>query len=362
MLFGLSFRDAEIAHDITLWILRQLEKRPHILDNFTGLNTISDERLKQEFCGLSFPNPVGLAAGFDKNFVALHALWALLGIGFMEGGTITREKQDGNPRPRMFRLPRDQALINRMGFNNEGADNVAWNLRRARAKVLGIPLGINIGKSKNTPEDRILEIIEDYVYTLEKLYKYGDYFVVNVSSPNTPGLRGLQKKETFGPLMKTLQGFTNTQPETNKPIFVKIAPIPDLTFKEVDDILQVAVDTNVAGIIAANTTLERSELQSSRKEEEGGLSGRPLSEKMLGIIDYIDRQKTGLVLIASGGILNAYDAYRAFRVGANLVQVYTGLIYEGLGLVRDINVGLLELMDRDGAKTISDLRVPNEFF
>jgi len=289
--------------------------------------------LERKVWGLTFPNPVGLAAGFDKNGIALCA-WEKLGFGFVELGTVTLHPQPGNRRPRLFRLGRDQALINRLGFPNEGAEAVAARLRQTRAAGLWptIPVGINIGKSKVTPLE---EAASDYVGTFRLLRDFGDYFVVNVSSPNTPGLRSLQSREQLARILDPLQE-ENAQ-GTRKPILVKIAP--DLREEDIDAFVDGVIQSGCDGIVATNTTVNKS---SVRLKEEGGLSGQPLRKRSTAIIRLV-AQRTGgkLPIIGVGGIFNADDAREKLNAGATLVQAYTGLIYEGPRFARNVCDGLI---------------------
>lgn len=272
--------------------------------------------------GVKFPNPIGLAAGFDKNAVAV-AHWHKLGFGFAEIGTVTRHGQPGNPKPRLFRLPEDQALINRMGFNNEGHEAVAARLKTSKSQI---PLGINLGKSKITPLE---EAAEDYLTSFRALKEFGAYVVVNVSSPNTPGLRSLQEK---GPLLEIVQTLRKEDP--SKPLLVKVAP--DLTIDALDDVMEVAFEAGLAGIIATNTTLSREGLKHD-PNEAGGLSGRPVQKLSDSVLDHLARQSDGkLVLIGVGGIFCADDAKRKLDLGASLVQIYSGWIYGGPTLVPDM--------------------------
>jgi dihydroorotate dehydrogenase len=303
-----------------------------------------DERLEQNIFGLNFKNPVGLAGGFDKHAEALLG-FANLGFGFLEIGTVTRHAQPGNPRPRIFRLEGNEALINRMGFNNDGADALSKKL--LRAKKINIPLGINLGKSKIT---ELAQAAEDYLYSFEKLYDYGDYFVVNVSSPNTPGLRQLQDKSFLMEILSSLNNY-RAQQKTQKPVLVKIAP--DLSFEAIDEVLGVIRENKIDGVVATNTTISRHGLNKN-PNEAGGLSGRPLKKLSTNIIRHIHRAASNLPIVGVGGIFSAEDAYEKIKAGASLVQIYTGLIYEGPGLVKKINQGLVKFLERDGFKNISE--------
>ncbi|MCK6622185.1 MAG: quinone-dependent dihydroorotate dehydrogenase [Calditrichaceae bacterium] len=291
--------------------------------------------LRRELFGLSFPNPVGLAAGFDKNAEYFEKL-ADFGFGFVEIGTVTPRPQPGNPRPRLFRLPEDAALINRMGFNNDGAEAVAERLRRRKP---GLVIGGNIGKNKSTPNE---EALKDYEYCFERLYEVVDYFVVNVSSPNTPGLRELQEKAPLTRLLRHLQALNHAKPRP-KPLLLKIAP--DLTPAQLDDIIEIVRETGIAGVIAANTTVSRENLRTPAEQVaqlgEGGLSGKPLRRRSTEVIRYLHQKSGGAFpIIGVGGIHSPEDALEKLQAGASLIQLYTGFIYEGPGLIRRIKKAL----------------------
>lgn len=347
--FFFSF-DPEQAHHFALQTLGRLQKI-----GATAVPPLSDPRLGQELWGLRFPNPVGLAAGYDKNALVPLA-WPVLGFGFAELGTITAKAQPGNPKPRIFRLEQDQALINRLGFNNDGATAIATRLAQTlpAGRTHPIPLGFNIGKSKVTPLE---EAIDDYVESCEQLFPFADYLVVNVSSPNTPDLRKLQEADRLQRLLEALT-MTNRRLAVQrhtylKPVLVKIAP--DLTDEEVVTIAQVAHTTGVAGLIATNTTISRPPTLRSSIHEDGGLSGRPVAQRALEVLRLLFRTVDGkLPLIGVGGIFSAADAYARIRAGASLVQVYTGLIYEGPFLPRRIVHGLRDLLARDGLSHVRD--------
>jgi dihydroorotate dehydrogenase len=279
--------------------------------------------------GLKFPNPIGLAAGFDKNGVAIPA-WAALGFGFIEIGTVTAQPQPGNPRPRIFRYPQQNALINRLGFNNDGADVVAARLEKLRAgrRWPSVPVGVNLGKSRNTP---IEKAAEDYLYSFRRLERFADYVAINVSSPNTPGLRELQSREQLSILLGALR-----QENAAKPLVVKIAP--DLSPNELDQIISVCEENHISGIIATNTTLDHSSI-SNEKDQEGGLSGAPLREKSTGFVRTITARST-IPVIASGGIIDPASAREKIDAGAQLLQIYTGYIYRGPSLLREIAASL----------------------
>ena len=352
LLFGFSANDPEKIHEMVLALLRWVGEREKLAGLVERFSTLKDPGLEQEVFGLKFQNPIGLAAGFDKNAVALQGLQAL-GFGFIEAGTVTRYQQGGNPRPRIFRFPGDEALINRMGFNNDGADEIMTRLRDA--KRLTVPLGISLGKSKITPLE---EAVEDYLYSLQNLYPYADYFVVNISSPNTPGLRKLQERKYLDNLLSVLQrevaNLARQDDVQRKPILVKIAP--DLGWEAIDELLQVCFDCRVAGLIAVNTTITRDGL-SIPTFEEGGLSGKPLWSKAIRIVRFISERTQGAIpIIGVGGIFGPEEAYEMLKAGASLVQVYTGFIYRGPFIVHQINKGLRQLMNRDGVKELSELR------
>jgi dihydroorotate dehydrogenase len=287
--------------------------------------------LEKTVFGIHFKNPVGLAAGFDKDAKYIEQL-SCLGFGFIEIGTLTPKPQDGNEKPRLFRLPADGAIVNRMGFNNDGVDAAVERLKHRDSKVI---IGGNIGKNKNTPNE---EAVNDYIYCFQKLFNYVDYFVVNVSSPNTPGLRDLQEKEPLHHLLLTLQNI-NLQYPNAKPILIKIAP--DLTNEQVDDVIDIVQQVKLAGIVATNTTISREGLLSDSTEVHdmgiGGLSGKPVRKRSTEIIRYISQKTNGTIpIIAVGGIFNAHDAQEKIDAGASLVQVYTGFIYSGPGIAKNI--------------------------
>lgn len=319
-LFRMGGGDAEVAHERTLRMAARLGAVPPVV---AGLRRYFGGGSPRTVFGIRFPGPVGLAAGMDKDGRALRA-WPAFGFGFVEVGTVTWHAQPGNPRPRLFRLRASEAVINRMGFNNGGAPALADRLRALGP--LKVPLGVSIGKSKVTPVE---EAVEDYRSSLRVLAPYADYFAVNVSSPNTPGLRGLQDKAALDTLLGAL--------ETTVPVLVKIAP--DLTDSAIADVLEVCTAHGVAGLIATNTTLSRAGLASSDTamgEEAGGLSGRPLTARALEVVTFVAKE-SGLPVIGVGGIHSADDAVRMLDAGAALVQVYTGFIYQGPTLIRAIN-------------------------
>ena len=307
----LFLMEPERAHNLALWaVSRGLVKA-----------RVPDRALAKTVFGVRFPNPVGLAAGFDKNAVAVSR-WKSLGFGFVEVGTVTRHPQPGNPRPRMFRLPSERAIINRLGFNNDGADAVAKRLEVSQA---GIPVGVNIGKSKVTPLE---EAADDYAYSYRLLHGLADYVVVNVSSPNTPGLRELQDKDA---LRRILSGLKEI--DEGVPLLVKIAP--DLSLGAIEDAVSVCVEMRLAGMVCTNTTVSRSSL-SADPGIEGGLSGAPLREMADETLRFVRELAPELALIGVGGVMSGEDARRKLELGADLVQVYTGWVYGGPGFVPEM--------------------------
>lgn len=341
-------RDPESIHDLAM---RRLSAHGPLLKMGRPWFVYDDPLLHQTVMGLSLANPVGLAAGFDKMAMAIPA-WAHLGFGFCEIGTVTGQRQPGNDKPRLFRLPTDQALINRFGFNNDGAEKTAARMAAGHRSV--IPLGINIGKTKITA---IEHAVDDYVFSFRTLWPHADYFAVNVSSPNTPGLRELQDRPFLTDLLQALRIADRelAGPSRGKPILVKIAP--DLSYAQIDDVLRVIEDTGIAGLIATNTTVTRDNLRSPEtlRSEAGGLSGRPLRQRSTEIIRHIRRQMADrIVLVGVGGIFSAEDAYEKITAGASLIQVYTGFVYEGPGFCRKLNRRLATLLRRDGFSSLSD--------
>jgi len=312
--------DPEFVHHLAIWALKNAGPA------LGPLRPPRDPRNERTVFGVKFPNPVGLAAGLDKNAVALPA-WEALGFGFVEVGTITARAQPGNPKPRIFRIPESQAIINRLGFNNDGCDLVSDRLRllRQNGGWPRLPVGINLGKSKVTPLD---EAVADYLLSFERLQHLGDYFVLNVSSPNTPGLRQLQDRNTLEQLIRAIQ----ERNSDGRPLLVKIAP--DLEFHAIEEIISLCHDTKLSGIIATNTTLDHSSIPQER-HTQGGLSGAPLKKRSTEIVRFIT-SRTSIPVIAVGGIMSADDAMEKFDAGAALIQLYTGFIYEGPGLVRQI--------------------------
>jgi len=324
--------DPEDVHHFTFSFLKIIQKIPFVPALFRSLFVIRDPKLEREVFGIKFPNPVGLAAGFDKDAKLFKEL-SNLGFGFIEIGTVTPKAQPGNEKKRLFRLKEDSALINRMGFNNNGAWEAARRLRKNK-KIL---IGGNIGKNKTTPNE---DAIHDYEICFDALYSVVDYFVVNVSSPNTPNLRELQDKEPLTKLLQALQNKNSAKPE-KKPILLKIAP--DLTDEQLLDIIDIVKSTGIAGVIATNTTISRENLKSVNQKETGGLSGRPLGKRSTEVIKFLS-EKSGKAfpIIGVGGIHSPEDAIEKLEAGASLIQVYTGFIYEGPGFVKKISKAILK--------------------
>jgi dihydroorotate dehydrogenase len=333
--------DPEKVHYFVTRNLKRFNRFPGGAALSRAIWDVNNPRLEKEVFGLKFKNPVGLAAGFDKN-AELMGEMANMGFGFVEIGTVTPLPQPGNPKTRMFRLPTDGALINRMGFNNFGVDVAAERIATFRRNAKGaqkeLIIGGNIGKNKVTPNE---EAVNDYIKCFDRLFDVVDYFVVNVSSPNTPGLRELQEKAPLMHLLNTLQQ-RNSKNGISRPILLKIAP--DLTDSQLDDIVDIVQQTGIAGIIATNTTISRENLTAaeSLKNEMGGLSGKPLTQRSTEVIRYLHQKSKGsFPIIGVGGIHSADDAVEKLEAGASLVQLYTGFIYEGPGLIGRINKKLL---------------------
>ena len=328
LLFSL---DPESAHHFTFTTIKNLFKVPGVSAEVKAQFTITSPKLEKTVFGIKFPNPVGLAAGLDKNAILFDEL-SCLGFGFIEIGTVTPLAQEGNPKPRMFRLPKDQALINRMGFNNDGVKAIAERLRKKKTNII---IGGNIGKNKVTANENA---INDYEICFKELYSVVDYFVVNVSSPNTPGLRELQEKEPLKRILNRLQEL-NTELGTRKPLLLKVAP--DLTNEQLDEIVDVVLETKLDGVIATNTTISRANLVTPAAEVEaigaGGLSGKPVTARSTEVIRYIaSKSQKRFAIIGSGGIHSPEDVIEKMNAGADLVQLYTGFIYEGPELVKRI--------------------------
>lgn len=318
---------------------------PQILE---ALYSFEDPRLTVNLLGKEFKNPVGLAAGFDKN-AEMFPFLSHLNFSFIELGTITHEPQPGNPKPRLFRLPEDQALVNRFGFNNDGAEKIAERLTHFKNSTTHKV--INIGKNKLVDNK---DATANYMQSFELLFPYMDMCVVNVSSPNTPGLRALQEKNSLTELLQTMVYYKKEQGNSALPILVKIAP--DLNDHELYDVIEVVKNVGLDGIVATNTSVRRpSTLRSSLKNETGGLSGKPLQKRSTQIIKFLHKKSNGTIpIIGVGGIFTAEDAYEKIKAGASLVEIYTGLIYEGPAVVKNICTGLVKLLEQDGFKNIQE--------
>ncbi|PAX46696.1 quinone-dependent dihydroorotate dehydrogenase [Brunnivagina elsteri] len=364
LLFNLVKADPEQLHSVTIrslsW-LGEVCQRPAtswVNQRLQQTLCLTDKRLEQNLFGLHFPNPLGLAAGFDKDGVAAP-VWGSLGFGFAELGTVTFHAQPGNPQPRLFRLPLDAAVLNRMGFNNLGAAEMARRLTLLGSQFnLPIPIGVNLGKSKITPLEAAAQ---DYRDSFHLLKDCGDYFVVNVSSPNTPGLRSLQDASMLGSILDALNQENSPNSLPRKPIFVKIAP--DLEWEAISDIIELAKSYQLAGIIATNTTIRRDGLQTEIIEktgktpqaEAGGISGKPVRDRSTEVICFIYQQTQGQIpIIGVGGIFTAADAWEKIIAGASLIQVYTGWVYEGPWMVRRILQGLLTKLEEQGFNSIGE--------
>ncbi|PYK00667.1 MAG: dihydroorotate dehydrogenase (quinone) [Verrucomicrobia bacterium] len=321
LLFSL---DAEVAHHLTIALLRTAS---YVDLALRALEMFQPQPKPKVLFGVRCPNPIGLAAGLDKNGVAIP-VWAALGFGFIEIGTVTAKPQAGNPKPRIFRFPERQALVNRLGFNNDGADVIAERMHKLResGRWPAVPVGINIGKSKATPLE---EAADDYLYSFRRLREFADYIALNVSSPNTPGLRELQEPAALSQLLRAIRDENRKNP---KPVLVKIAP--DLSSNELEELMETCEQNGIAGIIATNTTLDHSSIPLAR-DQEGGLSGAPLREKSTALVSNIAARST-IPVVASGGIFDAQSAREKFDAGAQLLQLYTGYIYRGPSLLREI--------------------------
>jgi dihydroorotate dehydrogenase len=335
LLFALP---AETAHRATHRLLRSAQHTP-VEDLLRGRYTVDDDRLRTEAFGLDFDNPVGVAAGFDKN-AELPSVLTALGFSHVEVGGVTAERQPGNPRPRMFRLREDRAVVNRMGFNNHGADTIGPRLADTDVEI---PVGVNIGKSKSTP---LAEAADDYRYSFERTRAGGDYFVVNVSSPNTPGLRELQDREPLERILSTLQDAGAS------PLLLKLSP--DLGPEAIESALDVVNELGLDGVVATNTSVRRpASLESPKSVQEGGLSGAPIEAEATEMIRFV-AERTDVPIVGVGGVADADGAYDKIRAGASVVQLYTALVYEGPTVARDINRGLLDLLERDGFGSVED--------
>ena len=352
LLKPLLFRlDPERAHGMVTALARAGAGLPGSASTWEFLAGPEHPALRLNLWGLDLSNPLGLAAGFDKNGTLLDPMLRL-GFGLVEAGSVTPRPQPGNPRPRLFRLPEDEALINRMGFNNHGAAALAARLTAFRRRQPGAVVGVNLGKNKDTPLERA---VEDYRACLDAVYPVASYLVVNVSSPNTPGLRDLQQREALDTMARELtraRAAWVTKGHPRRPLLIKLAP--ELGLPELEDAVRVALDHGVDGLIATNTTLAREGLRSAHAAEPGGLSGRPLHRRALETLATLHRLSGGrLTLVGAGGIFSPEDAYAFIRAGASLVQVYTALVYEGPGLPRRIKSGLAALLARDGFSTLA---------
>ena len=329
-------KNPESAHHFTFAWIKKTFNLPLVKGLIANQFSLDDPRLEREVFGLKFKNPVGLAAGFDKDAKLIDEM-ALLGFGFIEIGTLTPKPQEGNPLPRLFRLPEDEALINRMGFNNGGVTAAVERLKKRKSDVI---IGGNIGKNKVTPNENA---VDDYLICLEALHPFVDYFVVNVSSPNTPTLRDLQEKEPLKRLLSAVKT-ANDSKESPKPILLKIAP--DLTDGQLDDIVEIVQETKIDGVIATNTTIDRSQLKTDSNEVEvigaGGVSGKVLAQRSTEVIRYLaEKSNHSFPIRGVGGIFTAQDAIEKLEAGASLVQVYSGMIYEGPGMIKAIKKGVL---------------------
>lgn len=331
--------DPEKIHHFTFSLLRFTNKIG-LGGILRSMGKIENPKLERELFGIKFPNPVGLAAGFDKD-AKLYKELSNVGFGFIEIGTVTPKPQAGNEKPRLFRLKEDAAIINRMGFNNGGVDEAVERLKKnpVQGERGHILIGGNIGKNKTTPNE---EAVDDYMICFEALFDYVDYFVVNVSSPNTPNLRELQEKKPLTDLLQTLQD-RNDSKERRKPILLKIAP--DLTDDQLLDIIEIVSTTKIDGVIATNTTISREGISSENKKEMGGLSGKPLTNRATEVIRFLsEKSNKSFPIIGVGGIHSAEDALEKLDAGASLVQLYTGFVYEGPNLIKDINKAILNRM------------------
>ena len=324
--------DPEWVHHTVFYLLKVVHRIPGMGTMIRDIYHVKDQRLERKLFGLTFPNPVGLAAGFDKDAMLYQEL-SNFGFGFIEIGTLTPKPQPGNPKKRLFRLPEDNGLINRMGFNNQGVVEAIERLKKNN----GVLIGGNIGKNKITPND---EAVSDYVQCFEALFPHVDYFVVNVSSPNTPNLRALQDKEPLQHLLQTLKDL-NLKRNSPKPILLKIAP--DLIDDQLLDIIDIVTTVKIDGVIASNTTLSREGLISSNKSEMGGLSGKPVAERSTEVIRFLhEKSNNAFPIIGVGGIHSSEDAINKLNAGASLIQLYTGFVYEGPGVIKKINKAILE--------------------
>ncbi|MGX4608030.1 quinone-dependent dihydroorotate dehydrogenase [Priestia sp. JNUCC 25] len=348
MLFSV---DPEKAHNLSISALKLLQTNPFLINQYYKKMNVKNPRLKSSYWGVDFDNPVGLAAGFDKNGEVYSGLYAL-GFGTIEVGSVTPLPQEGNPKPRLYRLKEDNGLINRMGFNSKGVYEVEKNFVTTAKTPL--PIGINLGKNKITPN---AEAALDYIKGLEVLYKHGDYFVINISSPNTKNLRDLQHITNLYALLTQIINKRNNllkELKLYRPIILKVAP--DLTPNQIEQVVETALSAGIEGLIVSNTTIEREGLHSVYKKEEGGLSGRPLVQKSTELIYKVYKQTQGKIpIIGSGGIFTGMDAFEKLAAGANLVQVYTGMIYRGPSIAKHINNELIKIMDQRGFNSVEEV-------
>ena len=325
--------DTEKVHNFTFLFFKIILNLPFIGYIVRKIYSVENKKLHKKIFGLEFKNPVGLAAGFDKNAKLFNEL-TCFGFGFIEVGTVTPKAQNGNPKKRLFRLVDDEGVINRMGFNNDGMSKITARLKKNK----NVLIGGNIGKNKSTPNN---QAVNDYLLCFNYLHDFVDYFVVNVSSPNTPNLRELQNKEPLIEILKSIkaENLTKSKP---KPILLKISP--DLSKSNISDIVEIVLSLKIDGIVATNTTIKRNNLKSKNRNEAGGLSGKPILEKSNEVIRYISEKSKGSIpIIGVGGIHSAQDAIDKINAGADLVQIYTGFIYEGPSLIRSINKALVEM-------------------
>jgi len=337
LLFGLP---AETAHDAVHAGMRFAQGTP-VADALRERYVVSDDRLRVEAFDQQFPNPVGVAAGFDKN-AQLPAMLSSLGFGYAEVGGVTADPQSGNPRPRMFRLREDEAIVNRMGLNNHGADVVGQRLADAATDV-DVPIGVNLAKTEHVAID---DAPEDYRYTYERVAEGGDFFVVNVSCPNSEGFRDLQNRDSMEAILTTLQDAGAS------PLLVKLSP--DLPDPAIEDALDLVNELGLDGVIATNTTTDRPDtLRSHNRAEEGGLSGKPVESRATEMVRFV-AERVDVPVVGVGGVFTAEDAYHKLRAGAHVTQLYTGLVYRGPSIARDINEGLLDLLERDGFDSVAD--------
>jgi len=343
--------DPELIHDLTVAFSAQIENLPGLLKLINAFFNFEDTRLNISIGNLDFPNPIGLAAGFDKDGVAVSVLQAL-GFGHIETGTVTPKPQPGNSKPRLFRLSDDQGIINRMGFNNKGIDALVNSLIKVKRRV---PIGINLGKNKQTPLD---EAHNDYVQGLSQAWNSADYFTINISSPNTKDLRSLQNEDFLVPLLeKIMAAKTRLTDESKKErqVWLKIAP--DLNQNEIEVIVQIALELKIDALIVSNTTISRPELVSKEQMQTGGLSGKPLLKLSNEVLKSVNNCAQGRIpLIGVGGIFNGQDIFEKLSLGASMVQVYTGLIYKGPGIVKRLKSELCEILTKNKVNRLSDFR------